>query len=369
MASQPIANTDSKTTGHGRYKPRQSNQAGSVGDSADQEKVQIGNKPVLFGSVGGENGSKWLPHGIPPNDNHAKQIPVPAEVDHQRTAPLPDATVFVYNKPIACIGDPVESSQADTIAGGNEVKVFAGIDNTPEQATPSSKAMTEGDDHDATNTGTGATYVASQIALGKVSASEIAKGSSAVASATDTTPSRSPGPLSKDCADIAGITPWPTGDAIDAIVLTNNYTVGNLTRTPNTTFDHALRSPTAGLSVEEIVCNLKLLAVNCIQPIKSKYPNAFITNTWREPSGNPTSQHPKGMAADIQFRGIPKSEYYIIAQWIKDSVSYDQLLLEYKTTGSGIPWIHISFDKNNSRKQVLTLLNNSTYGQGLIQLA
>lgn len=369
MSSQPVANTESKTTGHGRYKPRKSNQAGSVGDSADQETVQINQKPVLFGSVGGENGSKWQPHGIPPNDNHAKQLPVPAEVNRQRTAPLPDATVFVYNKPLAVIGDPVESDQTDTIAGGNEVKVFAGTDNTPEQATPSSKAMTEGDDHDATNTGTGIVYVARQIALGLVSATEISKGGSAVASATDNTPSRAPGPLSKDCADIASITPWPTGNAIDAIVLTSNYTVGNLTRSPNTTFDNPLRSPTAGLSVEEIVCNLKLLAVNCIQPIKSKYPNAFVTNTWRPPSGNPTSQHPKGMAADIQFRGIPKSDYYSIAQWIKDNVTYDQLLLEYKTTGTGMPWIHISFDKNNSRKQVLTLLNNSTYSRGLTQLA
>ena len=85
--------------------------------------------------------------------------------------------------------------------------------------------------------------------------------------------------------------------------------------------------------------------------------------------GNPTSQHPMGMAADIQFRGIAKSEYYVIAQWVKDNVSYDQFLLEYKTTGSGIPWLHISFNKNNQRKQVLTLLNNSTYSQGLTQLA
>jgi hypothetical protein len=363
MASQPIANTDSKTTGHGRYKPRQSKP-----HPGGPETVFIDNKPVLFGAGDGGPGSMWEPHTPPPNDHHAKQDTQP-EIDGQKTAAIPGATVFVNNNPIARIGDPVESSQADTIAGGNEVKVFAGDDNTPEQATPSSTAMTEGDDFDATNTGTGATYVAGQIALGRVSASEIAKGGSAVATATDNTPSRSPGPLSKDCADIAAITPWPTGDAIDAIVLTSNYTVGNLTRAPNVTFDHPLRSPTAGLSVEEIVCNLKLLAVNCIQPIKSRYPNAFVTNTWRPPMGNPTSQHPMGMAADIQFRGIAKSEYYVIAQWVKDNVSYDQFLLEYKTTGSGIPWLHISFNKNNQRKQVLTLLNNSTYSQGLTQLA
>ena len=364
MPSQPIANTDSKTTGHGRYKPRQSKPPGSVGGP---ENVQVNNKPALFGAGDGGAGSAWQPHTPPPNDHHAKQD-TQAEIDGQKTSSRAGATVFINNNPIARIGDAVESSQADVIAGGSE-NVFAGDDNTPEAATPSSKAMTEGDDHDATNTGTGIVYVARQIALGVVSAIEIAKGGSAVAGASDNTPSRAPGPLSKDCADIASISPWPTGNAIDAIVLTDNYTIGNLTRTPNVTFDNPLRSPTAGLSVEEIACNLKLLAVNCIQPIKTHYPSAFVTNTYRQPSGNPTSQHPKGMAADIQFRGVPKSDYFAIAQWIKDNVTYDQLLLEYKTTGTGMPWIHISFDKNQSRKQVLTLLNNSTYSQGLTQLA
>ncbi len=75
------------------------------------------------------------------------------------------------------------------------------------------------------------------------------------------------------------------------------------------------------------------------------------------------------MAADLQFRGVKKSDYYQIAQVIKDLVPFDQLLLEYKTTGTGLPWIHISFNKAGNRKQILTLLNNSTYGQGLIDLA
>jgi hypothetical protein len=134
-------------------------------------------------------------------------------------------------------------------------------------------------------------------------------------------------------------------------------------------FDNPLRGSAGGLTVAEIACNLKLLTVNCIIPIVQEYPNAIITNTWRPFKGNPRSQHPKGQAADIQFRGIAKSEYYNIALWIRENVSYDQLLLEYKTTGTGLPWIHVSFDKNRSRAQVLTLLNNRTYSQGLTQLA
>jgi hypothetical protein len=92
-----------------------------------------------------------------------------------------------------------------------------------------------------------------------------------------------------------------------------------------------------------------------------------VTNTFRRSNGS-ASQHHKGQAADIQFRGVAKAQYYTIAQWIRDNVAYDQLLLEYKTTGTGLPWIHISFNKDRQRKQVLTFLNDRTYGQGLIQL-
>lgn len=111
------------------------------------------------------------------------------------------------------------------------------------------------------------------------------------------------------------------------------------------------------------------MCLNCLEPIYNRYSNAFVTNTWRLPSGNPNSQHPKGQAADLQFRGVKKSDYFTIAQEIKDLVPFDQLLLEYKTTGTGLPWIHISFNKSGNRKQILTLLNNSTFGQGLIDLA
>lgn len=273
-------------------------------------------------------------------------------------------TVFANNIPISREGDPASCGH---IATGSP-DVFVGDNTGVDLPTISALALTEGDDVDVTDPGSGSTYIAAQITAGKVDAGQIASASSTTASASDTTPSKAPGPLSKDCADIASITPFPAGDAIDAIVLSPNYTVGKMTRKPSTTFDNPVRSASSGLSVEEIVCNLKLLAVNCVEPIRAQYPNLVLTNSWRPPSSNPRSQHPKGQACDLQFRGVGKSEYYVIAQWIKDNISYDQLLLEYKTTGTGLPWIHISFDKNNTRKQILTLLNNSTYGQGLIQL-
>ena len=341
MSSKAVARVTDKTVGHGSFPPRP-----AISGSPDvyANNLAVNRTDDLWADHPGK-----LPH-------------TPGQKD--KTAGVPDASVFANTYAIARVGDKVE---ADTIAGGSP-DVFVGTNTGVDLPTISALALTEGDDIDVTTPGSGSTYIAAQITAGKVSPTEIANTGTVAVSASDTTPPKSPGPLSKDCADIASITPFPTGDAIDAIVLTTNYTVGKMTRSPNTTFDNPLRSASSGLSVEEIVCNLKLLAVNCVEPIRAKYPNLVLTNSWRPPSSNPKSQHPKGQACDLQFRGVSKTEYYVIAQWIKDNISYDQLLLEYKTTGTGLPWIHISFDKNNIRKQILTLLNNNTYGQGLIQL-
>lgn len=274
--------------------------------------------------------------------------------------------VFTNNIATSRAGDPATCGHLATGSGD----VFAGDDI--DQDIPSVSVVVSADEEDITNPGSGAAIFQSNVDKGIISQREATVKAYEPTGKTDTAPAKPSAPLSKDCGDIESIftgeTP-PTGDDIDKVVLYGSYTIGSLTRKPNVVFDNALRAGTGGLTVAEIACNLKLLLINCIIPIKNKYPNALVTNTWRPYQGNPRSQHPKGQAADIQFKGISKATYYDIALWVKDNVSYDQLLLEYKTTGSGLPWIHISFDKDKSRAQVLTLLNNKTYSQGLTQLA
>ena len=93
----------------------------------------------------------------------------------------------------------------------------------------------------------------------------------------------------------------------------------------------------------------------------------FVTSAFRFPGNNATSQHPKGLAADIQFKGATKKEYYEIAQQIAKVLRYDQFLLEYCNYTNN-PWIHISYTPTN-RLQVLTFFNHKTHSQGLTQLA
>jgi uncharacterized Zn-binding protein involved in type VI secretion len=274
--------------------------------------------------------------------------------------------VFTNNISTVRAGDPATCGDLATGSGD----VFAGDDI--DQDIPSVRIVIDADEEDVTNPGAGAAIFQAAVNNGTISQREATVKAFEPTGKTDTAPARPSAPLSKDCGDIESIftdeSP-PSGDDIDKVVLQGSFTIGSLTRKPSVIFDNPLRSSTGGLTVAEIACNLKLLLINCIIPIRNQYPNAFVTNTWRPFQGNPRSQHPKGQAADIQFRGVSKAAYYDIAQWIKDNVSYDQLLLEYKTTGSGLPWIHISFNKDQSRAQVLTLLNNATYSQGLTQLA
>ena len=278
-------------------------------------------------------------------------------------------------------GVPVNfTDNADTCAHiriGGSPDVFVG--DSVDQDTVSNRTMNTIDEEDAVNPGGGAVLVQAAVSSGAVSASEVSVADKPVAGKKDTSTGTNAGVvLSSDCSDIHALFPTtenpsvvpPSGNDIDLIPLTANYTVAKLTRKPHVTFDNALRDGTGGLTLESILCNLKLLAVNIAEPVKAQFPNSFITNTWRPVGvGSATSQHPKGMACDIQFKQASKKDYFTIAQWFRDNLVYDQLLLEYKTTGSGLPWIHVSFNKDSNRKQVLTLLNNKTYGQGLIDLA
>jgi len=115
-----------------------------------------------------------------------------------------------------------------------------------------------------------------------------------------------------------------------------------------------------GNTEQVIIDNLSVLANNVLEPIKTKYPNMFVTSGFRIGSG--TSQHERGLAADMQFTGVAKSDYINIATWIRENVPHDQLILEFKNTGTGLPWIHISCKDAGNRNQIFTMWNHSRYG-------
>lgn len=139
------------------------------------------------------------------------------------------------------------------------------------------------------------------------------------------------------------------------------WTVKMVTKQPGVVFpyDLATVAPANGLTVQQACDNLRLLVINCIDPIKKQFPDMFLTNTIRNKgNGAPLSQHPRGLACDIQYSKASKADYFTRAQWIRDNIAFDQFLLEYKTTGTKKPWHHISFVGENNRAQVCTFMND-----------
>lgn len=156
---------------------------------------------------------------------------------------------------------------------------------------------------------------------------------------TSNAPSSQPGSVSEDTEGVENLKSFPPN-----LRLSRNFTLGQVTDSPYVYYPHwrpdgIVRTGNAGLTPGQLVANAKLLAVNCLDAIKDRYPNMLITSTVRRPSGNPTSQHPKFQAADIQLPG-KWTKHYDMACWIKDNIPYDQLLLEYSGNAS---WVHVSY--------------------------
>jgi zinc D-Ala-D-Ala carboxypeptidase len=122
------------------------------------------------------------------------------------------------------------------------------------------------------------------------------------------------------------------------------------------------------------IANLKTLAEKVLQPIRNHYKRGVHVNSgFRHPEvnaavgGSKTSDHCKGQAADIEIPGVANAD---LAEWIKNNLEFTQLILEFYTPG--IPdsgWVHVSYDKSNLKKQVMTALKENgktVYKPGLI---
>lgn len=151
--------------------------------------------------------------------------------------------------------------------------------------------------------------------------------------------------------------------------LSANFTLKELTKS-----DTATRLGLDNTPDEQALENLKTLCDKVLQPVREHYGKSVTVNSgYRSPEsnaavgGSKTSDHCKGMAADIEIVGVANAD---LAQWIMDNLEYTQLILEFYTPG--IPdsgWVHVSYDPNNLKKQELTatkVAGKTTYLNGLV---
>jgi len=151
--------------------------------------------------------------------------------------------------------------------------------------------------------------------------------------------------------------------------LTANFSLHELTKS-----ETALRMGFDNTPGEAETEALRLLCEKVLQPVRDHYGKGVKVNSaFRSTEsnsavgGSKTSDHCKGMAADIEIPGVPNAE---LAQWIMDNLDYTQLILEFYTPG--IPdsgWCHISYDPANLKNQELTatkVAGKTTYLPGLV---
>jgi hypothetical protein len=151
--------------------------------------------------------------------------------------------------------------------------------------------------------------------------------------------------------------------------LTANFSLHELSKS-----ETALRLGLDNTPDDEATENLRLLCEKVLQPVRDHYGKGVKVNSaYRSPEsnaavgGSKTSDHCKGMAADIEIPGVANAD---LAQWIMDNLDYTQLILEFYTPG--IPdsgWVHVSFDPNNLKKQELTatkVAGKTQYLPGLV---
>ncbi len=151
--------------------------------------------------------------------------------------------------------------------------------------------------------------------------------------------------------------------------LTKNFTLHEMTKS-----ETALRHDLDNTPSQEVISNLQALAVNVLQPIRDHYGTGVkVSSGFRHPEvnarvgGSRTSDHCRGMAADIEIPGVSNAE---LAEWIKANLPFTQVILEFYT--QGIPdsgWVHVSYDPANLKKQALTAVKQdgkTVYLSGLM---
>lgn len=129
--------------------------------------------------------------------------------------------------------------------------------------------------------------------------------------------------------------------------LTKNFSLSEFEHSQTATY-HDIDNEAPPEAVE----NMKALCVNILQPLRDAHGSVHISSGYRCPElnkrigGSRTSDHQYGRAADIKVSGLSPFE---VVEVIKDSgVPFKQVINEYNR------WVHISFDANNNKGQVLS---------------
>lgn len=146
--------------------------------------------------------------------------------------------------------------------------------------------------------------------------------------------------------------------------------------TPSFTLEEMYKSSTAikngwdNKPGPNYINNLRLLCVNVLQPVRNhfKLPVTVSSgyrsaNLNRAMGGADNSQHLLGQAADIEIAGVPNADLW---RYIYATLPFDQVIAEHiKKNNGSAGWIHVSYNKANTRGEALSCTGPNTYVAGL----
>ena len=158
--------------------------------------------------------------------------------------------------------------------------------------------------------------------------------------------------------------------------LSTNFTLGMLiANSDHKLVDQMLQDTKGGqlrqYTVQEIVCNLAMVAQNILEPLLEILPGGIggYKKTWKINSGyrlkgivpqeSPTSDHCKGQAIDIGLVNSTYDKLYNFTVSAEKILPYDQIILEYRYPSTH--WVHISYKMDARRKMAFTMVNDKTY--------
>lgn len=244
-----------------------------------------------------------------------------------------------------------------------ETRGTSGVDRLPVLAV-STRGSEVG--FDGPNTGNATGYQNSRVQNNTTSKSAV---ESTVYEQQRTTPNATSAGSPPVAAGMEAIMNMPADQFTAGMKLSKHFTLGDLTkggvRIPRVTYN----VNGYNITPQQIVANLKNLAVNVLDPIRDKYGPFTITSAFRRPPFGAVAgdlgpghkeggDHPIGCAADIAFPGGKQETYNRCGEIAKMLPSWNQIIMEYNGPQY---WIHVACKPSGNKGDMFTMVSHKTY--------
>jgi putative chitinase len=144
--------------------------------------------------------------------------------------------------------------------------------------------------------------------------------------------------------------------------LTEHFTLAEMVVSPTAKRLGLSNNPTA-----EHIENMRYCCQKILEPVRAHFKLPVkINSSYRAPlvnnavGGSKSSQHVNGEAIDFEVPGVDNK---VVADWVADNLEFDQIILEFYTSGDkSSGWVHASIKRNGQNRNVRMIASKSKAG-------